>query len=537
MDSEKKTIWIVSREYAGIAEAGGVKNVTTSLAESLIHNGYAVKVFIPEYGCCDYKSIQKYTSLDNFSVDISIADELFTVHYAKALAGKVTILFIKNHIFSSKTAVYTYTSLDEKLNPLHRRGLGHIDNDTMNAVFQRAVLEYALLQQEVPHIIHCQDAAASLVPVYAREDIRIKKVFKHTACIVTIHNAGPGYHHAFNSIEDAYRITNLPHHVLMYGLNGQLIEPFLLASKYAVLTTVSPWYAQEITSAHYPYTDGLSHQFALRNTQVIGILNGIDYERYDPTNTEKSLLCASYNPMKGDFEGKKLIRNCLLKKLQEGIIPLQDHKASISVPEQFGSLHAISQNPIIFGYHGRIVWQKGLEILVCAARRLLMQCSDACFLIIGQGQPEIEQMHIELSREFDGRYVYIRGYERALARECIASSDFLVLPSVFEPCGLEDYIGQIFGTLPIAHAVGGLQKILHEKTGFLYTDNSPETLFETLKFVVSIFFEQNQTIQIMRKNAARRVYEKCTWKTIVQDSYIPLYEKIIFNNRLSLAFF
>lgn len=521
-----RTVWIISREYAGIAEAGGVKNVTTSLAESLVKNGYSVKVFIPQYGCYESNSIKKYTPLEDFYVDISIADELYTVRYAQALAGSVPVLFIKHRIFSSKNAVYTYTSLDEKQDAAHKRGLGHSDSHIMNAVFQRAVLEYALFKQEMPDIIHCQDAAASLIPVYAREDIRIKTFFKHTSFMVTIHNAGPGYHHAYNSLEEAYRITNLPHHLLMYGLNGQAVEPFVLASKYAVMTTVSPWYAKEITNADYSFTDGLSYQFAFRNIQVTGILNGIDYDRYDPLYTDKSLLCAPYNPLAGDFEGKKTVRDCLLKKIRDGIEGKTDHEGRISKIEQFGSLSKISETPVFFGYHGRIVWQKGLEILVSAAKQLLRECQNACFIIIGQGQPEIEQMHIDLCQEFNGRYVYIRGYERSLARECIASSDFLVLPSVFEPCGLEDYIGQIYGTLPIAHAVGGLQKIKHGSTGFLYDDNSWEGLFHTLKDIYTLYSQQPQTIQTMRKEAAHMVHNTCTWDTIVKDYYIPLYEKI-----------
>lgn len=527
MHVKQKSIWIVSREYAGIAEAGGVKNVTTSLAETLIKYGYDVKVFIPQYGCYESACLQNYTSLESFYAKISITDELYTVTYAQAESASVPIVFIKNHIFSSKNAVYTYTSFDEKINPLHRRGLGHIDSHVMNALFQKSVLEYALLQKTAPDIIHCQDAAASMLPVYAREDIRIKKFFNFTSFVVTIHNAGPGYHHAYNSIDDAYRVTNLPHHVLMYGLSGGLVEPFLLASKYAVLTTVSPWYAQEIIDPLYPFTDGLSYQFARRNINVSGILNAIDYERYDPADISKSLLCTSYNPLAGDFNGKAIIRSCFLKKTEKGIRGQTDHEGRISKIEQFGSLSSISSTPVVFAYHGRIVWQKGLEILVHAARTLLKECEHACFVIIGQGQPEIEQMHIDISHEFEGRYVYIRGYERSLARECIASSDFLVLPSVFEPCGLEDFIGQILGTLPIAHAVGGLKKIIHEKTGFLYEDNSADGLYTVLKRIYTMFIHEPETILEMKKNAAVKVHEEFTWDAIVSKQYIPLYDKII----------
>ncbi|HPX25906.1 MAG TPA: glycogen/starch synthase, partial [Treponemataceae bacterium] len=111
MHVKQKSIWIVSREYAGIAEAGGVKNVTTSLAETLIKYGFDVKVFIPQYGCYETNCLQKYTSLESFYANISITDELYTVTYAQAESESesVPIVFVKNHIFSSKNAVYTYT--------------------------------------------------------------------------------------------------------------------------------------------------------------------------------------------------------------------------------------------------------------------------------------------------------------------------------------------------------------------------------------------------------------------------------------------
>ncbi len=523
-----KSIWIVSREYAGIAEAGGVKNVTASLAETLVKKGFDVKVFIPEYGCTELNCIQNYTSIESFE-EISITDTLYAVHYASAFSASVPIIFIKNPIFSSKGAVYTYTSEEEKRNPSHQRGIGHTDSQIMNALFQKAVLEYALLHNTAPAVIHCQDAAASMLPVYAREDIRSKNFFNKTSFIVTIHNAGPGYHHSFSSIDEAYRVTNLPHHVLMYGLNEAVVEPFLLTSKYAVLTTVSPWYAQEITDPSYPYTDGLSYVFALRGIKVEGILNAIDYDRYDPSEITKSLLCSPFNPLLDDFEGRKKVRICLLQKLHSGIAGHSDHEGRISAIEQFGTLHP-SSTPVIFAYHGRIVRQKGLEILVQAARSLLKSCEHAFFIIIGQGQSDIEQMHIDLTKEFSGRYVYIRGYERALARECIASSDFLVLPSVFEPCGLEDFIGQIFGTIPVAHAVGGLQKIVHEQTGFLYEDNSSEGLYTILKKVYDEFLSKPETIRHIQKTAAKKVHEEFTWDTIVMNYYIPLYEKIVKKN-------
>lgn len=517
----EKQVWLVSREYAGIAEAGGVKNVTTSLAENLAKLGFKVLVFIPEYGCTNKESLQNYTSSEVYSNPIQVNSKKYSIRFAEAEMDGVHVVFIKHSIFSEKNAVYTYTKKDEEENPENRRGRGFFDSHILNILHQKAVLEYALLTHACPCIIHCQDAATALLPVFAYESRRYKKICKKTRFVTTIHNAGPGYHHHFNSIEEAAFYTKLSPSVLKRGLNAGRVEPFVLASFYSKMTTVSPWYAKELVDPHYPHTDGLSEIFYKNKTQITGILNGIEYNRYDPKDKALSLLSHCFDPLSAKLDGKYAIRAELFEKIKEGIFV----EAGVDSVEQFGTLDVKNEKPIFFSYHGRIVWQKGLDILSKAAPYILNENEQAYFIIIGQGDPQLEQEHIDLAMRFPGRYVYLRGYERSLTRECLAASDFLVLPSSFEPCGLEDFIGQIFASLPIAHAVGGLQKIDHGETGFLYYDNSPLGLSQALHKAIEIFNTKPKIIETMIVKASYSVKHNYTWDTIVKE-YLNFYQNI-----------
>ena len=180
-------------------------------------------------------------------------------------------------------------------------------------------------------------------------------------------------------------------------------------------------------------------------------------------------------------------------------------------------------NNVYFSYHGRIVHQKGLEVLADAAEMIMEKNPDCCFMIMGQGDRVLENTHITLAEKYTGRYMYIRGYDRAFVRLCVASADFIVLPSFFEPCGLEDFIGQIFGTIPIAHATGGLKKIINGQTGFLYKPNTPENLAEKMLELAVKKHTDPEKLREIATYAAKYVFSEYSWKNIIEQHYLPMY--------------
>lgn len=523
MSCPVRTVWIVAREYAGIAEAGGVKNVSCSLAEGLVRSGREVTVFIPRYGCVTNPSDRL------FSCTVHVSRKTQPVSFSVAVIRGVKIVFVESPLFSRKQDVYVYTADEARTVPGAVRGKGHIDVDTMNMLFQSSVLAYAERTGSVPDILHCQDAHTAILPALVRTDPVLKVTFRNTRLLVTIHNAGPGYRQNIIGLAHAAGLTGLPKSLLERALLNGRIEPFLLAADYAVLTTVSPWYAKELTCKESDrFTGGLSGEFLSRGIQVTGITNGIDYERYDPTDPARSLLPFSFDPLSGNLSGKYRLRGAFAERVSLA--------AAGGELTSYGSLEPAA-HAVYYSYHGRIALQKGLDVLEKAAHVVLASQNEARFLVVGQGDPVLESLLVRASERYPGRFMYVRGYERSLARMAVALSDFIVLPSLFEPCGLEDYIGQIYGTLPVAHAVGGLQKVEEGRTGFLYAsrpdgDDAQILAARLLEISAPVVLAPGEGCAAvpayleMIRQAACRVREAGNWDSIIENSYLPLYEKI-----------
>ena len=208
------------------------------------------------------------------------------------IAGRYTfnVIFVHHPCYEEKEGVYTYTASEQEKNPTFVKGFGHNDTPFMDSLFAKAVSAYGntVTKDKLPDIIHCQDASCALVPCFAQKN----DVFNKTAFVVTIHNAGPAYHHNFSSIGEAAWYTSLPEAELAGALNDLKVEPFLLAANAgAHITTVSEHYAKELIDPfNIDETEGLSPIFFNRYTNIKGITNGIDFERYDPTDKKESHL-------------------------------------------------------------------------------------------------------------------------------------------------------------------------------------------------------------------------------------------------------
>jgi len=521
-------------EFAGIAEAGGVKNVARSLSEELARCGNKVMLFIPQFGCTDFDEITNIEQ-DAFSpVSFHICDKNETVSFTTAilLHTDIRVVFIKNQHFSEKLGVYTYTEEEEKNNSSHKRGSGHIDSLLLETLFQRAVALYGrnISQSETPDIILCEDASTAVLPSYiVYSDI---SAFKKTKCVVTIHNAGPYYHHSFATIAEAKKYTNLPESVLCGAMNGDRVEPFLLAAGCAALTTVSTQYAEELSDpSHNQDTDGLSEIFARRGIRITGITNGIDYERYNPTHSTISLLPFTYNPEKGNLEGKYRCRDFFLahfaaEKKDELHAENVRYLTGISRSGYIRQNSGI-KNAVYFSYHGRIVSQKGILVLAEAAKKIVRTYENARFIIIGQGEPKLEHDMENLANLSNGSIVFFKGYNRAMARLSSAVCDFIVLPSYFEPCGLEDFIAQIYGTIPVANATGGLKKIIDGTTGFLYSPNTSEELSCILSNLIKKKENDPEYLYRIIVQSAAYVHEKYSWHQVVMNQYMPFFNLLI----------
>ena len=315
-------------------------------------------------------------------------------------------------------------------------------------------------------------------------------------------------------------------------MNGGRVEPFLLAGADASLTTVSTFYAEELTDPAFSKdTDGLSALFHAQQIQITGITNGIEIDRYDPENTKSSLLPYPFNPQEKQLSGKYDNRRFILDLINYGSKTEDiEFLSFLEELELFGTLEytqQIDQNTVYFAYQGRIVQQKGIDVLIPAIKQLLKNDANIRFMIVGQGVPELERQLVLLAREFTGKVVYFKGYNKKTSRLAVASADFILLPSNFEPCGLEDFIAQLYGTLPVAHSTGGLKKIKNGKNGFLYVPNTVEALCDAVEKAANIKRKNENRIRDMIVFAAEYVKKEYSWNSVVQKKYLRFFKKLL----------
>lgn len=514
---------MVAREYAGIAEAGGVKNVVCSLSEELVKLQNDVTLFIPQYGCTDFSNVKDLVEYSDKIVSIETGAKNFNVSFSKAICNGVKIVFVKSDIYSEKQNVYTYNEKDLVKYPDAVCGSGYEDMKFLNVLFQKAVCTYAKIFEDIPDVVHCHDACTASLPAIAK--VLYKDVFNETRFIISIHNAGPCYHHEFKDISEAKKFTGLSEDILSYGLNGERVEPYIFSSKFSKLSTVSYDYAQELLDPSNPNTDGLAELFHSKNINIEGITNGIDINRYLPEDKNISGLPFEYSPSKLDLDGKYKCRNFFIEnyadvKNKNAVLDINGEKI-----KQYGYLDSDNENKKVYiSFHGRLVRQKGILIILDLIDMILNSYPDVCFIINGQGENALQEMAKRKAQDFEGKIVYLLGYERSLARLCTASGDFALFPSEFEPCGLEDFIAQIYGTIPVAHATGGLKKIIGGKTGFVYSPNTAEKLFGLLSFLIENKSHDKNCYDEIIRLAAISVQTNYTWKIVTKDKYIPLYK-------------
>ncbi len=516
-------IWMVAREYAGVAEAGGVKNVVCSLSEALARLGHDVVCFVPFYGCVNPQCLGTFRQ-NELSAAVESAGERYLISYSSGFLNGVKIILVGAQCFWAKQNVYTYCAADREIFPDCKIGEGYADQHLMNTVFEKAILAYGeeyCSKKDSPQIVHCHDACAAALPAIV--SACKKNSFEKTKFVVTIHNAGPYYHHEFKDVDEAAFYTGISREVLEKAKNGERVEPYLLASLYGLLTTVSPDYAKELSDPSNPNTDGLSKIFAQKKIPIVGVTNGFDLPRYEPMDMQVSRLPYEYNPEKLDLNGKYETRVYFLQKI-----------AGRESPEIQGlprSGYLDGEGRVFFAYHGRLVRQKGILVLLEAARKFLKLVPEARLIINGQGEEELKEMCAAFANENRGRVVFYYGYEKAMSRMFTAAADFALLPSDFEPCGTEDFIAQAFGTIPVAHATGGLKKIINGKTGFLYEPNSAEKLCSVMVDLAQKKLKNAKCFDKVIREAAKILRQKYTWKSVAKEEYERLYWELMFGKK------
>lgn len=533
-------IWMITREYADLAGAGGVKDASRQLAEALVRSGRRVSVVLPLYGFMDPEQLGFAPIGLSFEVDLPYVGvdrrEYVRIYSQKpkkkttdnALDGntpadheKLKIYLVDAARFLEKKSTYTYTAEDEAKNHFHRQGTGHYDYFAMNVLLQKTALALMVSLGERPDIIHCHDAHTAILPAMIREIESYRLYFKKTGAVVTIHNAGLGYHQEVDDLPFAKTTTGLPEKIILANLLNDKFDPFLAASSYAVINTVSENYARELQETEDDALSGwLGHRLMARGVKLAGVTNGINPADFDPGQPDKLGLPAGFSPARRELAGKKKCREDLIQYLAAN----DANKKEFGSVKQTGTLNNSPDQPL-FTFVGRFSAQKGIDKLLGALETLLPLDQNFQVLILGTGTKEIETALLNLAKN-EGRICILRGYDTMLAHRVYAAGDFFLIPSQYEPCGLSDFIAQLFGNLPIVHHIGGLIKVVDGVTGFAYRDHTSAALMGTMQKAMQLFRKEPDAIVNMQQAAVENIYKNYSWDVVLKR-YLKLYQEAL----------
>jgi starch synthase len=467
-------ILMVASEAHPFSKTGGLADVTTALAQALGRLGHQVTVFTPRYRGVTAGDKQGHIRafLGNSWIDADL--------YEARLGENARALLVDCPRLYDRDGIYAENNTD------------YVDNPVRFAFLSLAAVEWASTQSPSISVIHAHDWQTGLVPVFARG--RWPVVF-------TIHNL------AFQGIFDKWWVPALGLRWEDFTVNGFEFWDRLSFLKAGVmfsdtLTTVSPTYAAEIQRPEYGY--GFEGIIRARADRLLGIVNGIDTTEWNPATDR--FLPAPFDAT--NLDAKALAKSALL--------------------ETFGlpSSDAIRSRPVI-AMVSRMTYQKGLDLV--AALEPQLPSLDASFTVVGTGDPAFENMWRRLARSHPDRFGVFVGFDERRAHLVEGGADIFLMPSRYEPCGLNQMYSQRYGTVPVVRAVGGLVDTVKpfnpkngQGTGFLFSDYHPAALREALQRALDVNRAQPKQWRRLQVNGMKRDF---SWNRSATE-YVKVYKRL-----------
>ena len=478
MLNKKIKIVFVGAELNPLIKVGGLADVMGALPKALSKLGVEVLIILPFYGSLNKKLYPSKLVKANLKLaDTKIS---FAVYQTLLAKTKIKILLIKNKLFD-RQEIY----LDQN----------KLQDTERFAAFSKCAVEAIKVLNLKPDLVHCHDWHTALVPTILDEYSLSDKNFANIPTLLTIHNL------ASQGLSTLELVDYL---ALNKKLTPALMEDYyddqdkLELLKIGILSAdainaVSPTYAQEILTKKYGA--GLEVYLQRRQKNLSGILNGIDTDVFNP-QTDKA-IAKKYN-VNNFVKYKPVNKQALQAKLNLSVL---------DVP--------------VFALISRLVSQKGLDILKPCWEALLKQ--DLQIIILGTGEKKYEEEFRILNKKYPAKFKAVLKFDADLAQQIYAGSDFFLMPSSFEPCGLGQLISMRYGTIPIVRATGGLKDtVRHKKTGFVFSDYNHQALAKVCDLALNIF-QQPKAMQKMIKAA---MLQDFSWDKSSQ-AYLKLYKKLI----------
>jgi starch synthase len=484
---EKLAICLLASEVEPLSKTGGLGDVAGALARYLHRAGHDVRLFTPGYDFIDRAACAAEPVAGLTRVPLTVGADTYHFSVLRAALPQGAVAYLID------------------CPPLYARGVLYTsapDEHVRFLVLTRAALTACQLLGFAPQIVHCNDWHTAFAPLYLRTLYADEPLFAHSRTVLTIHNIG------YQGIFSAAQVSDL---TLPPAAQPLLYQPDFSAGRinalrhgilYAdTITTVSPTHAREICTDEY----GMGLQDSLRERAaqgaLTGILNGVDYDEWDPRRDR--YLPLHYDAHTLEVKGE-LKRQFLARR----------------------KLEAVPTVPLA-GIVSRLAVQKGIDLMFDAIPRVL-SARPWSFAVLGSGEPQYEQFFTRLERRFPGRVSFERGYDDELAHWIEAASDMFLMPSRYEPCGLNQMYSLRYGTVPVVRRTGGLADSVEHYdpasgrgTGVLFNDFDPPALEWALHTALDLYALPAQWTRMVG-NGMRRDF---SWQH-QGAQYVDLYRKL-----------
>jgi starch synthase len=481
--SRPRSVLMIGSEAIPFSKTGGLADVLGALPQALGRLGWETTLVIPRYrdGAAGTEVARVTTNIGGYHASYTLLET--------RIAERVRVIHVDEPTLFDRGQLYS------------ENGQDYPDNARRFALLARAALDFAAGWSTPPSIVHAHDWQAGLAPVYLETQYAGQSPLSGVASVFTIHNL---------AYQGLFEPDWLPRLDLPWSLLGlEALEywgkiSFLKGGiNYAhAITTVSRTYAKEIQTEDWGFGfDGILRR---RSDDLFGILNGIDTEQWDPARDPHLP-----QPFDGaDLSGKRAAKSLVLTRYG-----LPADEAALSRP--------------LIGMISRMVDQKGLDLIAAVQDQLPRL--GATFVILGTGDARYQDMWRRLAKEFPELIGVQVGFDEALAHQIEAGADLFMMPSRFEPCGLNQMYSLRYGTVPIVRRVGGLADTVTDfspgrlkSTGFVFDEYTPHAFLGTLKRALTVFSDRARWRALQSAGMA----EDHSWDRSAQE-YVKIYERAI----------
>lgn len=477
-------VLVASAEAVPYAKTGGLGDVAGALPRALRRIGVEADLILPFYRCVGRDRFPLWERPQEIRVSLGHREEAGVVEETVEADGGCVFLLRNDGYFDRE---FLYGTRDGD----------YVDNCERFTFFCRGVMEWILRSGRRYDVLHCHDWQTALVPVYVKTLYSAMEPFRSAGTVYTVHNLG--YQGLFWNHD--LPLTGLgwdlftPRGLEFYGKLNLMKGGLVFAD---ILSTVSETYSREIQKEEFGH--GLEGVLYERREDLYGIVNGIDYEEWNP-ETDRH-IAANYSA--ADLSGKKECRRDLL--------------AEFGLPD--------GEEPLV-GIIGRLTVQKGFDLIEQAGDWLASQ--PMRLVILGTGERKYEEAILDLGRKYPGRVAVRISHDNVLAHKIEAGADAFLMPSRYEPCGLNQIYSLKYGTVPIVRNTGGLADTVKDAdadpaagTGFVFDEYDPGDLKDAVSRALAAFADRPRWEGIVR----RGMEKDFSWEASARQ-YVDLYKKAL----------